>query len=436
MSQNDSTASVDGADTLPRHTTPTWEVELLISGVAVFAMLQLPGWLNERMLMLLPRLGADLRAPMLALFVYANAAAVILAVTFAVHLLLRAQWIARVGMHSVYPDGINWEKLRDGPIVRAVQRKLSGDPQAAIERADNRATTVFAVGVSLASTLIVLTTAIVLLFPAGYGLARLFTAHVDCALVFDAIVVVLIVPSVLLMALDRRIGARLAPNGRLYRAMTFLLFGYAIAGIGKGGTTMALLGSHHGERRTQIMVAFVSVACILLATAGLFAGRHAMSIGSYELFPAFAASDAHALDNAHYDDQRDPLRDSAAPYVQSDVITGDYLRLVVPYRPDRDIPTQRKHCADALAAADDKARNFAMLSCLGGLHAVALDGNPLVDLRYDAGSDPRANRPALVAMIDVRGLAPGRHELSVAGPPPADRADKDGTITDVIAFWR
>jgi hypothetical protein len=29
----------ESADNLPRHTTPTWEVELLISGVAVFAML-------------------------------------------------------------------------------------------------------------------------------------------------------------------------------------------------------------------------------------------------------------------------------------------------------------------------------------------------------------------------------------------------------------
>jgi hypothetical protein len=36
----------DSADKLPKHTTPTWEVELLISGVAVFAMMQLPGWMT------------------------------------------------------------------------------------------------------------------------------------------------------------------------------------------------------------------------------------------------------------------------------------------------------------------------------------------------------------------------------------------------------
>ena len=46
---------------LPNRTTPTWEVELLISGVAVFAMLQLPGLLDDAVMALEPRLGVDLR---------------------------------------------------------------------------------------------------------------------------------------------------------------------------------------------------------------------------------------------------------------------------------------------------------------------------------------------------------------------------------------
>ena len=44
-------AAMDNAnipDTILGRTARTWEVELLISGVAVFAMLQLPGWLDDR----------------------------------------------------------------------------------------------------------------------------------------------------------------------------------------------------------------------------------------------------------------------------------------------------------------------------------------------------------------------------------------------------
>ena len=85
---------------------------MLISGVAVFAMLQLPGWLNDRLMFLLPRFEDSWRASLIMVFSYAMGAAVILAATFALHLLLRAYWIALVGMHSVYPDGIRWERLR------------------------------------------------------------------------------------------------------------------------------------------------------------------------------------------------------------------------------------------------------------------------------------------------------------------------------------
>ena len=65
-------------DQLPRHPTPTWEVELLISGVAVFAMLQLPGWLDDRLLMWRPRFDADWGEMLLIIFMYLKGVAMIL----------------------------------------------------------------------------------------------------------------------------------------------------------------------------------------------------------------------------------------------------------------------------------------------------------------------------------------------------------------------
>ena len=100
------------------------------------------------------------------IYVYAKAAAMILAMTFALHLLLRAHWIALVGMHSIYPDGVRWERLRMGPILRRIEQRQARAPEDAIERADNRATTVFAIGVMLATVL--LTISLVLLL--GYAL--------------------------------------------------------------------------------------------------------------------------------------------------------------------------------------------------------------------------------------------------------------------------
>ena len=86
------------AHAMPARTTPTWEVELLISGIAVFAMLQLPGWLDDALLRLAPRFETNLSAPLQIMHMYLKSAALILATTFSIHLLLRARWIALVGM--------------------------------------------------------------------------------------------------------------------------------------------------------------------------------------------------------------------------------------------------------------------------------------------------------------------------------------------------
>ena len=94
-------SETDSPRGLPAKTTPTWEVELLISGVAVFAMLQLPGLLDDWLLALEPRVGGDWRMVLILAYIYAKSAVVVLAATFVLHLLLRAIWIALVGLHSV-----------------------------------------------------------------------------------------------------------------------------------------------------------------------------------------------------------------------------------------------------------------------------------------------------------------------------------------------
>ena len=85
--------NANNPDPIFDRTARTWEVELLISGVAIFAMLQLPGWLDDGMFALEPRLGRDWRRIAVLAYFYSKSAAIVLACTFALHLLLRAQWI-------------------------------------------------------------------------------------------------------------------------------------------------------------------------------------------------------------------------------------------------------------------------------------------------------------------------------------------------------
>lgn len=421
------------AEKLPEHTTPTWEVELLISGVAVFAMLQLPGWLMDIVLYLRPRFDESWRGALAVLFAYLVAAAVILAATFALHLLLRAYWIALVGMHSVYPDGIRWERLRVGPIEREVMKRRNGDFAAMIERADNRASIVFAAGVAMAMLLLTLTVLVIIVFVAGSAIALALRASIDPDHILMIGAIVLFAPIVLLHLFDRLVGARLSEGGAARRVIAAIFDLYARLGFANRGGVLGMLTSHHG-RRVQALAGLAMVACILFASFGQVATRHPELLGNYDAFPQFENASADTIDSAHYDDQRDPLRSHMAPFIQSAEIDGNYVRLTVPYRPERDAAAMQRHCPAAVATGDADTRAAMILHCLASLHRVTLDGKDISNLRYEAGSDARTQRPALIAMIDVRGLTPGRHAISIASTSPEDGPSK-ASESWIIPFW-
>jgi hypothetical protein len=439
MTEPDTTPSSE-PDRLPRHTTPTWEVELLISGVAVFAMLQLPGWLDDRVLMLRPRFDADWADLLVMIGSYLKGAAIILAVTFALHLLLRAQWIALVGMHSVFPDGIRWERLRMGPIQRDIERGRYASRATSIDRADNRATVVFGIGVMLATMLLVICVVVATVMVFGVIAVRLAGWNFEGAWLVLGFAAVLMGPLLIATIVDLRAGKRLRADAWPRRWLAALFRFYAPTGIGRGSEVMALLSSHGGARRMNLLVIAVFMIALVGGMFGMYAQREPASIGNYASFPDMTGESGHRLDPAHYNDQRDPLRDSAAAFVQSAIVRGPYLKLVVPFEPRRDAAALRAGCAATLAMDSGDARALALLHCLARLHPVVLDGKPLPGLRYDLGADTRTDRPALQAMIDVRALAPGRHELRIArAPQTAVVDDDDDDATDgqwVIPFWR
>ena len=425
----------DPASSLPRHTTPTWEVELLISGVALFAMLQLPGWLDDKLFALQPRFGAGWEMPVLMIYLYLKSAAVILAVTFALHLLLRAQWIAIVGMHSVFPDGIRWDRLRMGPVRREVEMRHYGSAAASTDRADNRATILFSIGVMLASNLLLIIVLLVVAFALALAVAKFLGLGVDVGSLFVYCVVVLMLPALVLNVIDRRFGAGLQAGGIARRGLAAVLGFYSRTGLmsRSSNPVLSLLSSHGGERLAVALTMIV----IAVVSAGVMLGLNSMQdpgrLGSYSMFPNFSDG-SRTVEGAHYDDQRDPARDDATPFIQSAVVSGPYLRLIVPYQPDGDTNALRRNCPGASALAGD-ARATVLLACLQRVHAVTIDGSPLPSPRYELGSDARTDRPALVAMIDVRSLVPGRHELEVAhAPEGGDR--KDAGKRWQIPFWR
>ena len=132
---------------MPRRTTPTWEIEMLISGALVFSLFQVVTPLDEafaRWIHVVPPL---VDPWIIYSHLYAKVVVFILIGTFIAHLAMRAFWVSLIGVHSIYPQGIRWENMRGSKAaVRVLQRRAQPVPES-IERADNAASLVFALGV-------------------------------------------------------------------------------------------------------------------------------------------------------------------------------------------------------------------------------------------------------------------------------------------------
>jgi len=317
-------------------------------------------------------------------------------------------------------------------VHREVEQRQYGSRESSIDRADNRATTVFAIGVMLASLLLGITVFVLVGVGSALWLSDRLGWNWPVVDILLAVFALLVLPMFVANRIDRARGHALAPQGIARRVLARIFAFYGRLGIGRGhNPTLALVASHSGRLHMGILTAAIFLLALAVVSVSYRAQRDPSSLGQYALFPR-VADPARYVDASHYADTRNSARDDAVPYIQSAIVAGPYLKLVVPYRPRSD-GIAMEHCPTARQTAAGDERAQAALVCLQRQHAIVLDGSPLPALRYDIGSDPATDRPALVAMIDVRGLPAGRHELRVAQSPFPDDTQP---LPDRIPFWR
>jgi hypothetical protein len=436
--------SQDASDTpiaLPKRTTPTWETELLLSGATVFALFQAAQALLSWAAYLLPRLDDNLLMISSMLYTYAQGGVVLLAMTFSVHLMLRAYWVAMVGIDSVFPAGLRIDQVRAGPIAKALLLERWQDMAAAIERADNRATIVFAVGVSMAMVLIPVSMTVLLMFALSYAIAW---AMGDVSLVSSVMVAVMaawFLPFMLVTLVDKQWGARLVPGSRGRRACMAVQRFYSRVGMGRDFNPMVtIFSSNIGERKGTVIVFVVLLVAMLSGTAGLALSQQTLGVGSYGYFPDVRRGIPASSHGRHYASAQGAGFAPAVPFIPDLVATGHYLRLVVPY-----VPNAHGHllgqCDAALPEAGDgivseRDRREKLLRCLADGFTVSLDGTPIT-LTPEWYTDPGRDLRGLLYMVPIRGLAQGRHELHVLprpGTQPEEGEDPEQPF--VIPFWR
>ena len=430
---------------VPKDTTPTWEVELLLSGALVFSMLQAPGLLDEAIATLRPRLTGSLNFGAFMLYFYLKITSYALIATFALHLFQRAIWVAGLGLRSVYPAGVDWDKLSRGPSYLDYARQTTPILDQMIDRADNRASVVFAFGLMLVLMSLAIMLLTLILVVVGGVAGNWLPVGIDGIWLTTALVLVFALPPMLATWIDRRYGARIPPAHWLAGAIRGTYRGSAALMWGRLTTPILLtFFSRLGVTRGNVIVAVVLYSLMAIVAIEFLLRTGVMALPGESYLPEKGAQrEMRAVNYAESRTQRDALE--GHPYIPAEIVRGPYLRLFVPYLPRRVEPVIERDCPAAAVAVtdtDDAAersaanlRTGAVLDCAAStLHPVTLDGAPIGDLRYDIAEDPVSGLRGFVAMIDVRELPRGRHELVVAKPPRPDREELPEPA--IIPFWR
>ena len=439
-------------DQLPRHTTPTWEMELLISGATVFALLQLPGTLDDLFYTYFPRFARPLAEMIMLPYLYGKTTVYALIGTFILHLAARGYWVGLVGLRSVYPDGVRWDRLKWGPNYRAALRARTPDADTLVERADNRASLIFGYGMGFALlTLVPLALVAVVAF--ATWLFQLATGGVFAwQRVWTVLLVLSVAPMLLMIGLDRLFGKRFAEGGKLSRFFAAVMGGYLRSGMGSASSyPMLMFISRAGQKRGSLLLTGALFALIGITFAQLMLREGEIDIGSYGALALGEPGAGRAVRSENYGERRiGALRASTAPFIPHEVVRGDWLRLFVPFQPRRDPAALQATCGTPMLASpgpdvpeNDMARVAAdasrawTLDCLARVYAPELDGTPVPNLHFDVAEDERSGFRGVMAMIDVASLAPGRHELLVRrARSPKAAPDDPVPPPHRIVFWR
>ncbi len=220
------------ANQVPNRTTPTWEMELLVSGATVFGLLQLPAQADRLLFGFYNSSNFAVATLTPSLWVYVKFSLLTLIATFIVHLCLRGYWVALVGLHSVYPEGFRWDRLTSklGPHFLASSREMTGEIDTVIERADNRASIAFGLGFGMA-TLMLMPMVVVAAIMVVVGLYEMLGGdgvHAMVVMVVLGMLVMLVF--VALVAWDKSKGAAAgldSRTGRSARAFSAFTAGWA-----------------------------------------------------------------------------------------------------------------------------------------------------------------------------------------------------------------
>ncbi|CAM2005740.1 hypothetical protein [Acanthopleuribacter pedis] len=434
----------------------TRELELVISGAVIVALLQLPAILSGWAAEIAPHLS---RSWFMVPYMFYYCGLVVLypvILCFSLHFILRGFWVGLLGLNAVFPNGIRWDHWKGAAIEKALYQTRGDSVQNLTKKVDAACSLMFSMMFSLIFVLIAQYTACAVITLIFILIAYQITPHFNPLwLMLAAFIIVMSIgfgTRILAAMLSRPLADDPDWADRHPKRYQFAL---KLCEVGYLFSLAFVASPIQWTQSTNVPRRWVVVANLVLMYTAILCAVGSILIGSGMVtMTSDIWTPAHGLETSaypeHYENRRLPGVLSQEPSIQSDMISDDYLRLTIPLSLKRDNERMAAFCPDlkpmrqegfrfgSAANNGDLEERAALLACFSQWITVERNGQVL-NPEFLFSRDPVSGLPCLLAYIPCDDLPTGRHLLTITKKPlegDEDRVRDDRPPTRYIPFWK
>lgn len=409
-------------DKLQRLRERTDEIELVISGLTTLALFTLPGWLFESLSDRLTHFSEPLAYGASFVLVLITGLCYLLGAFFVLHLLTRAYWIGLIGLKTVFPRGIDWSRTPGiGPLTQAHYRVHLPDLKTAIRRADQLASSLFAVISLIALSMLWIGLLVVITLLISIWMGGLL-GDVDRGLIIGFVVLFGVgagLPA-LLWLLDAQVGARwprLAERRWFTETVKILIriSGYLVP----QRLILPVQLTLQSNTRPIFFIVLLGLGSAAIVVIGQtrWAGWQQFTVSGE--FRYLGDDLIHSgMISSHYENLRTP-KDRVRPWPMLTAFeqSAEHVPLFLPYWPARD-----NRRLDQLCPASPHPQD--PVACMRLLWQISLNGEPISLEGFLPTERVDLGLRGLSGLVALDPLSPGLHVLSIEHDPMLDEEDE------------
>lgn len=384
----------------------SWEPEILISGIALLALTQMPRLLDQLQIFLEERslqlfFFGDLDAVAVSLL---KASTYWLIIGLIVHLLLRSVWVSFIGLSYTFPSGLQPERLRFQPFF---QKRIARLPsfEDSIQRLEAMCSTVYAIAflfmmatISTFFYLVFIALSVQIAFMIYPGLIN-FGPMVDNVItVFTAIFALPYLVDFLTLGWLKRLRGFWIVYRPIYRFMGFI----TLAGVYRG-IYYGLVSNLNRYALFGGMLAFLAFSYFV----GIKGGSNPLDRTSM-----FHSNIGTSTFDGYYRDSG-AARSSIWAHIQSSKIEQGLIELFLVNKAALE-PEVRKQCAQWQPLQDQGMRQDSVdLYCFQQFYRIEIDGQEQTPLSWNFHRSNLNSQQGLMLWLDAAYLERGPHRLKL-----------------------